>query len=120
MLSARNQVSGLSSASFKPSDYEATLGVTVDSNGYYCIEEIKPQEAASGLRNRRERKERRHEQEKLSTDDSIYWFSSLPPSDLRKTQKEFSTALKYLIEMASTVREIHDFNLYKLSDSTDK
>ncbi|KAG2772967.1 hypothetical protein PC129_g1340 [Phytophthora cactorum] len=93
-------------------EFEASRVATLDSEGNWRLQdapETKAQAKSGGdsLRHRRAGtvEELRSSNAGGST-STLLWFSSLPPSDLRQAQKQFSNGLQALLVTAASVHKV--------------
>ncbi|KAK1943480.1 Coiled-coil domain-containing protein 115 [Phytophthora citrophthora] len=99
-------------------EFEASRLVTLDSEGNWRLQdasEIKEQEADkknSSLHRRSGKSKEKEEPTRTATDtatsktDTLLWFSSLPPSDLRQAQKLFLSGVQALLVTAATAKKV--------------
>ncbi|KAG1685583.1 hypothetical protein DVH05_007882 [Phytophthora capsici] len=99
-------------------EFEASRVVTLDSEGNWKLQdalEVKEQKAdkKNNLLHRRAGKSKEKEEptrtESNTTTsklDTLLWFSSLPPSDLRQAQKLFLSGVHALLVTASSAKKV--------------
>uniref|UniRef100_A0AAV1TTY4 Vacuolar ATPase assembly protein VMA22 n=1 Tax=Peronospora matthiolae TaxID=2874970 RepID=A0AAV1TTY4_9STRA len=104
-------------------EFEASSVVTLDSHGKWRVQDAmegdrqkvdEKSEDVTVLRHRRARgsyqdEDRGREMSKKHTgsdSDTLLWFSSLPPSDLRQAKQQFSSGLQALLVAAASARNV--------------
>lgn len=90
-------------------EFEASRVVELDSDGNWRLRDANATEGEkeTSLR-RRKGKEEQQPESKDSNADTLLWFSSLPPSDLRQAQKQFASGLVALLVAAATAQKVQE------------
>ncbi|ETN06156.1 hypothetical protein, variant [Phytophthora nicotianae INRA-310] len=95
-------------------EFVASRVVALDSGGNWRIQDASEetvQERSSGDSIRHRRAAKNCQEEPRNTNvgmntDTLLWFSSLPPSDLRLAQKQFSNGLQALLVAAASAHKV--------------
>ncbi|KAF4143877.1 putative GPI inositol-deacylase [Phytophthora infestans] len=94
-------------------EFEAFRVVVLDSEGNWRLQDasevkVVGKSGDDSLRNRKAGKSGQEEatDTKARNTDTLLWFSSLPPSDLRQAQKQFSSGLQALLVAAASAHKV--------------
>ncbi|KAL4139184.1 hypothetical protein PRIC2_002682 [Phytophthora ramorum] len=102
-------------------EFEASRVVTLDSEGNWRLRDASKVkvdttsggDSCSSLQHRRVGKDGQDEEPVATVSsntrlnaDTLLWFSSLPPSDLRQAQKQFASGLQALLVVASAAGKV--------------
>ncbi|KAE8896415.1 hypothetical protein PF005_g10506 [Phytophthora fragariae] len=98
-------------------EFEASRVVALDSEGKWHLrdaaEAFDGKSDGSSLHHRRAGKNKEEEGPVNATGisarpsaDTLLWFSSLPPSDLRQAQKQFASGLQALLVAAASAKKV--------------
>ncbi|KAG7392833.1 hypothetical protein PHYPSEUDO_014320 [Phytophthora pseudosyringae] len=102
-------------------EFEASRVVSLDSEGNWRLREasearlqgVGEERGGESLHHRRAGKDHKEERSTSAgstkakpNTDPLLWFSSLPPSDLRQAQKQFSNALQALLVAAASAQNV--------------